>query len=144
MPAKKANRSPIHTANGKSMAAEVNARPRSDSSGLGHNTMVMAAARGAQTIFSLVSNAKKSNTRQRKSWRARAARKAPATKTVASGFIANARLIHHDSQTGGDTTTNTAAIKDGPVPSPSAICAILKASAPIPATAKQLMSKYNA
>src|SRR5262245_24508292 len=115
MPPKKANRRLSHTAIGKSMATADNARQRSDSSSLGCNIMVVAAAKGAHTAFSLVRTARKSNARQRKSRRAKTARKAPATKTVASGSLANVRLNTNDTHSGGESTTSVAATNDGPV-----------------------------
>src|SRR5947207_11756757 len=104
---------------GKNMAAATNARRLTDSLGLGRNITVRAAARGAHTVFSLVSSASNSVARQRRSRRATAAMKAPATKMVARGSIAYAIPASHDIKTGGDSMTSIAAINDDPVRSPN-------------------------
>src|SRR5262245_51341677 len=97
------------------MAAAANALRRNVSSFLGRNMIVVAAAKGAHTVFSLVSSATKSNVRQRKSRRATAAKKAPATKIVARGSIANARPRSQQLSTGGESKTSAAASNDSPV-----------------------------
>src|SRR5262245_31105161 len=121
MPPKNANLSHSQKTTGKNMAAAVVTRRRSGSSDLGGTIMVMEAATGAPTVFSLVNNPTKGNARQRKSRRAKTARKAPATRTVASGSIANGIPASHDIKTGGDSTTSMAATNDGPVRSPNAV-----------------------